>query len=275
MESEGTPRPVFELFDAAAPSGADQDVLGLWTPVPPPQLEAVAFDTLDQADEEALVWRADFPADPGQVAGALEEARRSLTAAEMALDEVPARLDLYLMQERVGVSYALPVPGTHPDRAEDDLALVLAELRGAVPAVSFEAEGGYAGKWDEAFQFFQSFSERLRQMVAHYTWVETRVEGRLVGQTAVGWTGDLDTILVDTLDPELVKLHEHTLQLALASRQMLLRTSAMILANATKLSALIATPGGIVLAIPAVLRFINEVRKQLKQNMDKKEAPNG
>jgi len=72
-----------------------------------------------------------------------------------------------------------------------------------------------------------------------------------------------------------VKLHEHTLQLALASRQMLLRTSAMILANATKLSALIATPGGIVLAIPAVLRFINEVRKQLKQNMDKKEAPNG
>ena len=166
MESEGTPRPVFELFDAAAPSGADQDVLGLWTPVPVPQLEVVAFDTLDQA-EEAPVWRADYPADPDQVAGALEEARRSLTAAEMALDEVPARLDLYLMQERVGVAYALPVPGTQPDRAEDDLSLMLAELRGTVPAVSFEAEGGYAGKWDEAFQFFQSFSERLRQMVAH------------------------------------------------------------------------------------------------------------
>jgi hypothetical protein len=274
MEPEGTPRSVFELFDAS-PAGGDLDVLGLWTTVPVPQLEAVAFDTQDQATEAPPVWRADYPAELDQAAGVLEDARRSLAAAEMALDEVPARLDLYLMQERVGVSYALPTPGDQSDRAEDDLSLLLAEMRGAVPSVSFEAEGGFAGRWDEAFQFFQSFTERLRQMAAHYAWVETRVEGRLVGQTAVGWTGDVDTIVVDSLDPELMRLHEQTLQLALASRQMLLRTSAMILANATKISALIATPGGIVLAIPAVLRFINQVRKELKQNMDKEEAQNG
>ncbi len=274
MESEGTPRPIFELLDATS-SGGDQDLLGLWTTVPVPQLEAVAFGTLEQPAETAPVWRADYPADPGQAAAVLEDARKSLAAADMALDEVPARLDRYLMQERVGVSYTLPGPGAQPDRAEDDLSLVLAEMRGAVPAVSFEAEGGFAGRWDEAFQFFQSFTERLRQMAAHYTWVETRVEGRLVGQTAVGWTGDVDTILVDALDSDLMRLHEQTLKLALASRQMLLRTSAIILANATKLSVLVATPGGIALAIPTVLRFINQVRKELKQNMDKQEAQNG
>lgn len=271
MESEGIPRPVFELLDAA-PGGGDQDLLGLWTTVPAPQLEAVAFDTLDPAAETATVWRADYPADPGQAAGALEDARRSLAAAEMALDEVPARLDLYLVRERVGVSYALPMAEARPDLAEDDLSLMLAEMRGTMPDVSFAAEGGLADRWEEAFQFFQSFTEQLKQMAAHYTWVETRVEGRLVGQTAVGWTGDVETILVDSLDPELMQLHEQTLQLALASRQMLLRTSAMILANATKISALIATPGGIALAIPAVLRFINQVRKELKQKIDKEEA---
>jgi hypothetical protein len=271
MESEGTPRPVFELLDAA-PGGGDQDLLGLWTTVPAPQLEAVAFDTLDPATEMATVWRADYPADAGQAAEALEDARRSLAAAEMALDEVPDRLDLYLVRERVGVSYAVAAPGDRPARAEDDLSFILAEMRGTVPDVSFAAEGGLAGRWEEAFQFFQSFTERLKQMTAHYTWVETRVEGRLVGQTAVGWTGDVDTVLVDSLDPELMQLHEQTLQLALASRQMLLRTSAMILANATKISALIATPGGIALAIPAVLRFINQVRKELEQKIDKEEA---
>ena len=274
MEPEGTPRPVFELLEAT-PAGGDQDLLGLWTMVPVPQLESVAFDTLDQAAETVPVWRADYPADPGRAAAALEDARQSLAAAGMALDEVPARLDLYLMQERVGVSYALPTPGDQSDRAEDDLSLLLAEMRGAVPAVSFETEGGFAGRWDEAFQFFQSFTDRLKQMADHYIWVETRIEGRLVGQTAVGWTGDVDTILVDSLDPDLMRLHEQTLQLALASRQMLLRTSAMILANATKISALIATPGGIALAIPAVLRFINQVRKELKQKMDKEEDQNG
>jgi hypothetical protein len=274
MASEGSPRPVFELLEAT-PSGGDQDLLGLWTTVPVPQLEAVAFGTLDEETEAVPVWRADYPADPDQVAGVLEDARRSLAAAEMALEETPARLNRYLMQERVGVSYALPGPGIQPDRAEDDLSLMLAEMRGVVPAMSFEAEGGGASRWDEAFHFFQSFTERLKQMAAHYTWVETRVEGRLVGQTAVGWTGDVESILVDALDPDLVRLHEQTLQLALASRQMLLRTSAMILANATKISVLIATPGGIALAIPSVLRFINEVRKELKRNMDKQEAQNG
>jgi hypothetical protein len=274
MEPEGTTRAVFELHDTA-PGGGDQDLLGLWTTVSAPQLEAVAFDTRDPAAEAAPVWRADYPADPGQAAGALEDARRSLAAAEMALDEVPARLDLYAMRERVGVSYALPAPGVGAGLAEDDLSLMLAEMRGTMPAVSFEAEGGLVGRWEEAFQFFQSLTERLKQMAAHYTWVETRVEGRLVGQTAVSWTGDVETILVDTLDPELAQLHEQTLQLALASRQMLLRTSAMILANATKISALIATPGGIALAIPAVLRFINQVRKELKLKIEKEEAQNG
>lgn len=268
MASEGTPRPVFELLEAT-PSSGDQDLLGLWTTVPVPQLETVAFGTLDEAAEAIPVWRADYPADPDQVAAVLEDARQSLAAADMALAEVPSRLDLYLMQERTGLSFALPSPGAQPDRAEDDLSLMLAEMRGVVPAVSFEAEGRFDSRWDEAFQFFQSFTERLKQMAAHYTWVETRVEGRLVGQTAVGWTGDVESILVDALDPDLVRLHEQTLQLALASRQMLLRTSAMILANATKISVLIATPGGIALAIPTVLRFINEVRKELKRNMDK------
>lgn len=271
---KGMPHPVFELVETT-PSGGNQDVLGLWTPVVAPQLESIAFDTGEQVAETAPIWRADYPADPDLVAGYLQDARRSLAAAERTLDEAPARLDLYLLRERAGIVYELPATDAQLPRAEDDLSLLLAEMRGTVPDVSFELEGRFTGRWDEAFQFFQSLSERLKQMAAHYTWVETRVEGRLVGQSAVGWTGDVDTILRDTLDPDLMRLHKQTLQLALVSRQVLLRTSAMILANAAKLSALLATPGGIALAIPAVLRFVNQVRMEIKQNMDRQEAPNG
>jgi hypothetical protein len=274
MGSEIPARPVFELV-GATPAEDDPDLLGLWAPVSAPQLESVVFDTQDPGAETGVVLRVDYPAEPDLAAGYLEGAQRSLAAAELALDEVPGRLDRYLRRQRAGLAYALPLTEARPAQPEDDLALLLAEMRGTAPEVSFGAEGRFAGRWEEAFELFQSYSERLRQMAAHYTWVETRVEGKLVGQTAVGWTGGVRTVLVDSLDPDVMRLHEQTLQLALASRQVLLRTSAMILANAAKISALLATPGGIALAIPTVLRFINEVRKERKQDIDKKEANDG
>jgi hypothetical protein len=44
----------------------------------------------------------------------------------------------------------------------------------------------------------------------------------------------------------------------------MLRTSSLAIASAVKLSVLLATPGGIVLALPVVLRFIRLLRKELK-----------
>ena len=38
----------------------------------------------------------------------------------------------------------------------------------------------------------------------------------------------------------------------------------LVIANSVKLSVLLATPGGIALALPVVLRFVNLVRKELQ-----------
>jgi hypothetical protein len=89
---------------------------------------------------------------------------------------------------------------------------------------------------------------------------------RLVGRTAVSWTGDVDTRVLEKLEADRVRLHHQTLELALASRRTMLRTSSLVIASAVKLSVLLATPGGVVLALPVVLRFIRLLRKELKSS---------
>lgn len=263
MVGDGRPRPVFELYDAA-PAGPDQDVLGLWTPVPLSESGALAFDAPGSRLEDAApVWRANYPADPELMEADLQEARKQLEAAEAALVLAPSRLDAYLAQGRAGLAYDLPAPGTQPSLPEEDLTLLLGEIQGVVPATSYALDDSSAGRWDHAFEAFQAFTNRFQQVVAHLAWVETELGGRLVGRTAVTWTGDMDTILLEWLEPDQLRVHQQTLSLALASRRTVLRTSSLVIANAVKLSALLTTPAGIALAIPAVLRFIYQLRKEL------------
>lgn len=262
MAGAGRPRPVFELYDAA-PVGPEPDVLGLWTPVPLMESGALAFDTPGGLEDAAPVWRANYPADPDLMEADLEVARKQLEAAEAALVVTPARLDAYLAQGQAGLAYDLPAPGSQPSLPEEDLTLLLGEIQGVVPVTSYALDDLPAGRWAHAFEAFQAFADRFQQVVAHMAWVETEMGGRLVGRTAVTWTGDMDTILLDWLEPDQLRLHQQTLGLALASRRTVLRTSSLVIANAVKLSALLATPAGIALAIPVVLRFIYQLRKEL------------
>lgn len=267
MAGDGRRRPVFELCDAA-PAGPEPDVLGLWTPVPLPERGATAFDALDGGTDAVPVWRANYPADPGLLAADLDEAWKQLEAAEAALAAAPTRLDAFVMQGQSGTAYALTAEGTPQGLPEQDLDLLLGEIRGVAPTTSYALDDLSVGRLDLALEAFQAFADRFQQVVAHFAWVETRVEGRLVGRTAVTWTGDVDTLMADWLDADQMGLHQQTLSLALASRRTVLRTSSLVIANAVKLSALLTTPGGFVLAIPAMLRFINQLRKELrgKQN---------
>jgi hypothetical protein len=159
-----------------------------------------------------------------------------------------------------GPAFTFAGTGVELVRPEDDLSLLLAELQGAVPMVSYGLAEQVGGRWKQAVEAFHAFAARLQQMVAGLAWVETTVAGQLVGQTTVTWTGDVRTVVPTRIKPAQAQLHQRTLHLALVSRWLVLRMSALTISSAAKLSLLAAAPGGVVLVIPAVLRFINEVR---------------
>ena len=66
------------------------------------------------------------------------------------------------------------------------------------------------------------------------------------------------------VDVDRIRLHQQTLDLALASRRTVLRMAALAIAGAVKLVAMLAMPGGVVGVVPAVLRFIEQLRVEFE-----------
>ncbi len=110
------------------------------------------------------------------------------------------------------------------------------------------------------------FVEQVRRFVGHYAWVETRTQGQLLGQTAVSWTGDANTVWQEGLDPAQMALHQRTLTLALASRDTVIRTFILVASGAARLSVLLATPGGAILALRAAWKFVKQVQAELERH---------
>lgn len=238
--------------------------------------DGVAFGTTGVATAEAPVWRANLPADLHQAAERLDKAEEGLEASQQALTVATDRIDALVERRSTGLAFDTPVAGAlaaetfaagaglaEPER---ELLGLLQEAKTGRPPVSFAAGEEVSGGLRQAAQQFQGFMERVRQVVAHYAWVETHVEGELLGRTTVGWTGDMRTAWQEGLDPAQMALHQRTLTLALASRETLIQTLVVVTSGAARLSMLLSTPVGAILALPAAWKFINQVRAEIEKH---------
>jgi hypothetical protein len=65
--------------------------------------------------------------------------------------------------------------------------------------------------------------------------------------------------------PEQFGLHQRTLKLAIDSRNALMRTFGLTAEAAVKLSVLLATPGGAIVALPAAWKYVNQILTEVGQ----------
>jgi len=258
-----------------------------WTMVPPldsaqdkpSPADGVAFDSMAPETAGAAVWRANLPADPNLAAKHLDSAEEDIDASQKALTAATDRINA-LVEERegrsTGLAFDVSAAETELAQPERELLTLLEEAQRGKPSMSFEAGAGISGGWAQATQQFQGFVDQLRRVVGHYAWVETHIQGQLLSRTTVGWTGDMRTAWQEGLDPAQMALHQRTLRLALASRETLIRTFVLAASGAAKLSLLLTTPGGAILALPAAWKFINQVQAELeKHQQTTKEIKNG
>jgi hypothetical protein len=220
-------------------------------------------------------WRIDFPADMEQASRLVQRAQAQAEAAQSRLQELPARIDFLAQQVKAGTmtaalqekdvsagaSFAVPeaVPGL--TSADTDLLNALADLSAGQEKglVSFGLAESLGGGWDKVQEQFQAFADRFQRMFVYLAWVESRQEGRLLGQTVVGWSGDCHTVWGAAVTQEQMALHFQSLQTALLSRINLLSTLTIAVQGAVKLSALLATPGGAILALPVVWKYVRQL----------------
>lgn len=227
-------------------------------------------------DEHIPVWRKDLSADP-EVAAAELAAGEALTQASMEeLDAVPGRIDdliRYTQAESTGgVSFAAPSTEALPE-PEAELLDLLGTINSPAVGISFAVGGEEQGKIENAFDQFGSDMNRLLRLVTHFAWVETEIEGQLLGRSVVSWSGDLDTNWASSAAAEVYQLHQRSLNQALATRNIALHAVTITTQSAVKLAVLLAAPGGALLALPVAWKFVKGILADIQKYKDLTRAP--
>ncbi len=262
---------------------SSDDPLGLWTPSASAAAsapEAVSFsvggDESDAPQPANPVFRVNLPADGASAAEALDASEEHFARVNAALDGIPAKLDdlVTRTQEQQqksasGVSFDVLAFEQQETGPEGDLLGLLGDAETDEKIASGEVSFGIGEPVSDALlqakAGFESFIEQFNREVLHYAWVETNVAGSLVARTVVDWSGDAQTVWVEGVDESQVALHSRTLKIATQTRNMRLRLFTTVAGGAAKVATLMATPGGAILALPAVYQFVLQVVAQTKQ----------
>lgn len=269
------------LFEA---TGMNNDPLGLWAPAvsaagsaPGAVSFSVGGDEETAPEDVEPVFRVNLPADGASAAQALAANEAHILRLNAALENVPSRLDGLVARTQArqvkavtsGVSFdTLSLEESEPG-PEGELLALLADAEAAGNAkgpVSFGLVDETASlAWEQAKAGFDALIQQINREVLHFAWVETNIADALVARTTVGWTGDAQTAFAHGVDGSQVALHNRTLRIVTQTRSLRMRLFITIASGATKVSTLIATPAGAVLALPAVYQYVMQIVEQVKQ----------
>ena len=253
------PNSFFEYVD---PSSTAADPSGLWTRRAP----AVSFEAGAAAVDETPVWRVNLSGDPRASEQSFRQAEAQMAAAQRALASVPGRLDEFVRRSagrgEGQVSFAVGEVGT----PEAELTSLLGEYRALESGqVSFGVREEASQAWDQANAQFKELMNSINREVLHFAWVETCVDGDPIARTTVGWGGDSQTLYSADISDVQVGQHSQTLHLASASRSLKLRMFTTIATGAAKLTALLASGSGAVLALPLAYQYVSKILAQVKE----------
>lgn len=254
------------LFELSLPDDEAIGLIGPWQVAPSAPVSFAAGESVAQVD--APVWKVSLPADEAEAEQALAEAEAQIAAAEAALNEVPARFDAITSAQPRGeqVSFDVASFGVQADSPEAAMFALLEHAQALEQGrtVSFGVSDVASAAWEQAKAQFEAFVGQLQREVFHFAWVETNVDNQLLARTMVGWSGDSDTIWLEDASAEQRSAHRRALRVAVKSRALRLRMFVTVTGGAAKLSVLLTTPAGAVLALPAAWKYVTEILQQIK-----------
>ena len=258
-------------------SEKEQDPLGLWTftasaaDAAPGALSFSVGGDAPSPDAASPVFRVNLPADSASASAALAAREQYILSLNAALEDVPARLDglVERTRQRKEKSVSFDTSAIAETGPEGDLLSLLgdveAEEKTQSSGISFGAQETVSAALEQAKVGFNALIEQINREVLHFAWVETNVAGQLLARTTVGWTGNTQTAFIQGVNDPQTILHKRNLRIVTQTRTIRLRLFITIASGATKVSALLATPAGAVLALPAVYQYVMQIMAQVKQ----------
>jgi hypothetical protein len=259
--------PIFEVIGSSDP-------LGLWDTTP----QAVSFGVDEENTPESIgpVYRVNFSDNLEDSNTALAENLASFERMKAALDQVPTQLNglVRRVQEKQhkaapGVSFAMA--DLQPESGPEGQLLSLlaisdsAALSGTGPqGVSFGVMADASQVLRPAKAKFESLLEQVDREVLHFAWVEMKIAGQIIARTKIGWSAS-HTIWIEAISIEQMAMHMRTLKVVSLTRHLKLHLLLTVAIGAVKMAQLMVTPGGAVLAQPAVYDYVKKILDQVKQ----------
>jgi len=259
--------PIFEVIGSSDP-------LGLWDTSP----QAVSFGVGDENTQEAIepVYRVNLSDNLEVSNNALAENLASFERMKAALDQVPIQLNglVRRVQEKQqkaapGVSFSLAdfQPESGPEAELLSLLAISdsAALSGKGPeGVSFGLIADASAVLRPAKAKFESLLEQVDREVLHFAWVEMKIADQTIARSKVGWSA-AHTIWIDAISIEQMLMHMRTLKVVSLTRHLKLHLLLTVAIGAAKMAQLMVTPGGAVVAQPAVYDYVKKIVDQVKQ----------
>ncbi len=261
--------PTFQLFDTTL-SETTPDVFGVWETRPAQDENAVSFGAPgDEAPEDVAVWSVNLSPDLELSTRQMDAGLAQVAASRQGLLAAQQKIDNLVAHKRAetDVSFAAsdapPLPAL--SASDEELMQMLGRLKEArEEEVSFGFLDNLVKKVqnvvpDDQEAKLRAAMERLTAGLVYYAAVETKIDNTLLARTQISWTADSKTIWQGGAPAEQYVLHTKTLNLAIESRNALMKTFGLTAQAAVKLTALFAMPGGAVLALPTAWKYINEI----------------
>jgi len=273
-------------------AGVDaEDPLGLWTAVPESAVHFGIEDESDAPPPDTPVYRVQLPEDTAAAEAAFREREARMQQSAQALESIPGRLDDLVARtqarqkvaESQAVHFGIDELGMGEDAAESELLNLVADLDASgasAPAASAQVEFGIVDEVispaiEQARSQFNALLNQVNREVLHFAWVETVMLGQSLARTSVDWSGDAETVWVDSISLEQTVLHNRTLRFATHSRALKMRMAMTVVGGATKIAALMTNPAGAALALPLVYRYVSQMLAQATElNALKESIPN-
>ena len=231
-------------------------------------VEAVSFDIQSTEMTGPSVWRIDLPADPQAARGQLNQRSAFLQQSYLALESAPDKADHLVRTARSTAGGEISFDASKGEALaapEHEALRLLSILESGHEEVSFGAGATAGDELERSEDRFRLAVERVIHLVSHLAWVETQVEGSLLGRSIVGWSGDMQTLWSEGVTEEVYWMHQRSLSQAMQSRLIQIHALVVTTQSAAKLAVLLTNPAGAILALPVAWKLVEQLLADIEK----------